>query len=436
MESDVPDARKISRQELYDKIWRTPAIKVASEFGISDVGLAKICNRHDIPKPPPGYWAKLAHGQDPPRPSLPQLDDESLNEIHFFRHSFDAGESQPKSDVPMGPRIVVPETLVDPHPLITVTRNALRSGERRANPEVHLNISVSRSEISRALLIFDTLIKEWERIGGTVSVGHKDLNGNFTTALELHGDKVPLELLEIFERDPTDKERSRWNRTYLATGRLAFQLDCYADAHRKKWADGKRQRVEEMLDQFIQGVIDVLDFIRQERLDNECIGRQKAKVEDVRDAAKKRVELEEQRRTELSRDARNWESATHLRSYLAALRAEIAGGKLRATDPEGFAKWLDWADWYVAYLDPLTPTPKRPEFDPPPTNLPIDQLDLTRLTRMLLPKIGIKDTTELHSVERHQIKNFTHRDYQVWNEICCVLEGLGYDVSGRNRGYY
>ncbi|HLG87163.1 MAG TPA: hypothetical protein VKZ79_08190 [Alphaproteobacteria bacterium] len=38
----------------------TPIDRVAKEFGITGRGLAKICERLDIPTPPRGYWAKLA----------------------------------------------------------------------------------------------------------------------------------------------------------------------------------------------------------------------------------------------------------------------------------------------------------------------------------------------------------------------------------------
>ncbi|MBO1905820.1 hypothetical protein KHP60_12145 [Microvirga sp. 3-52] len=36
---------------LYDLVWRRPMTKVAAEFQISDVGLAKICDNHRMTKP-------------------------------------------------------------------------------------------------------------------------------------------------------------------------------------------------------------------------------------------------------------------------------------------------------------------------------------------------------------------------------------------------
>ena len=54
---------KISRRELYKKVWSTPMLKLAKEFGISDVGLAKLCKRNNIPRPGLGYWSKVQFGK-------------------------------------------------------------------------------------------------------------------------------------------------------------------------------------------------------------------------------------------------------------------------------------------------------------------------------------------------------------------------------------
>jgi hypothetical protein len=46
---------RLTRQELYEKMWSRPAIFLAEEFGISGRGLGKICGRFEIPVPPHGY---------------------------------------------------------------------------------------------------------------------------------------------------------------------------------------------------------------------------------------------------------------------------------------------------------------------------------------------------------------------------------------------
>lgn len=62
---------RLTRAELYEKVWATPMRTLAKEFGMSDVALAKACRKHDIPVPPVGYWRRKETGYNVSRPSLP-----------------------------------------------------------------------------------------------------------------------------------------------------------------------------------------------------------------------------------------------------------------------------------------------------------------------------------------------------------------------------
>ena len=46
------NGRRVTRDELYALVWQKPTSRVAEEFGISGNGLAKICDRLDVPYPP------------------------------------------------------------------------------------------------------------------------------------------------------------------------------------------------------------------------------------------------------------------------------------------------------------------------------------------------------------------------------------------------
>ena len=46
--------------------------KVAEEFGVSGSYLTRVCEALYVPRPMPGYWAKLAVGKAPPRTPLPE----------------------------------------------------------------------------------------------------------------------------------------------------------------------------------------------------------------------------------------------------------------------------------------------------------------------------------------------------------------------------
>ena len=69
----VRHSSRYDRQRLYDEIWKEPAETVAKRYGVTGVALAKACRLMDIPKPPRGYWAKVAAGAKlPKRPPLPK----------------------------------------------------------------------------------------------------------------------------------------------------------------------------------------------------------------------------------------------------------------------------------------------------------------------------------------------------------------------------
>ena len=76
-----PDRVILHREALYQEIWETPNRQLAKKYGISDVGLAKICKRMQIPIPHRGYWAKVAHGHEPRKQSLPALDGNGLAQV-------------------------------------------------------------------------------------------------------------------------------------------------------------------------------------------------------------------------------------------------------------------------------------------------------------------------------------------------------------------
>ena len=59
------------RDSLYEEVWATPMAKLAKKYGISDVGLAKVCRKLAIPLPRRGYWAKKEAGQAVEKLPLP-----------------------------------------------------------------------------------------------------------------------------------------------------------------------------------------------------------------------------------------------------------------------------------------------------------------------------------------------------------------------------
>ena len=68
--------KELTREELFLLVWERPTRDIARELGISDVALGKRCKKLQVPKPPPGYWAKVKAGKRPRKPILKEFSEQ------------------------------------------------------------------------------------------------------------------------------------------------------------------------------------------------------------------------------------------------------------------------------------------------------------------------------------------------------------------------
>lgn len=54
---------RLTRDELYERVWSEPMATLAPQLGLSDVGLKNTCTKLRVPTPYRGYWAKKSAGQ-------------------------------------------------------------------------------------------------------------------------------------------------------------------------------------------------------------------------------------------------------------------------------------------------------------------------------------------------------------------------------------
>lgn len=87
------DARKpLSREALYARVWERPLAETAAALGLSRTGLAKMCERLDVPCPPRGYWSRRRKGLAEPAPPLPAAPGEGLAGGRAARRRLDSDE--------------------------------------------------------------------------------------------------------------------------------------------------------------------------------------------------------------------------------------------------------------------------------------------------------------------------------------------------------
>ena len=284
----VDNLVKLTRQELYDKIWATPISKVAKEYGLSDVGLAKICKRHQIPRPPVGYWAQIQYGGTPRKLPLPPPSDISLETIQTTIPDKPDLTGDPhfkaKSDrdraVAEGPgfEILVSETLTNPHPLVRDAASAFRdattaeSGIILPKTRRALGIQVTPRLLDRALRIWNALIPAFQSLGYVTTVGKDDPNNTIVTVLE---EPIPLHIAEEIKctvRDATPEEQAKMRRQhryeskiteYHPTGKLYIKAEASSGMGlRQRWSDSARTAVDYRLAGVVQDLIDLAVHLR------------------------------------------------------------------------------------------------------------------------------------------------------------------------------
>jgi len=158
----------IPAQELFEKVWSTPVLTLAREIGVSDVAFGKACRKAGIAVPRRGHWAKPATKR-PKRPAPP-----TSHELVSFR-VLDRSLRPPKpasltDDIPAQPKVPIPESLVDPHPLVERWRKTAEKAETIEGRLVLqqsnvLNTRISSALIDRAAILLNSLIKYTEANG-------------------------------------------------------------------------------------------------------------------------------------------------------------------------------------------------------------------------------------------------------------------------------
>jgi hypothetical protein len=353
---------RLTRAELYEKVWATPVRTLAKEFGMSDVGLAKICRKHDIPVPPLGYWRKTETGHKAVPPPLPPAKNGPETLDIYVRERL-APELARLAAEP-APEIAIRMELS--HALVVRTEKLLAQGKETEKKLIAPkngalpHLLVSREQIPRALRIINALFLALEERGQSVSWSKEE---EAILTLVVDGETVRFCVLEITESlrhvlTPEEQKRPwtapKWD--YKLTGKLQFRVDNlpYSGGVRGTWSDGKYQRLEKCIGDFIVALRVAAAAIKKNRQETEERER-RWEEERKQQEEQRRKAAEHKRKAEFVTELiRNWEEAQNVRTFVKAL-AECAG-KLELSEEEKseIQQVVDWTTGYAEFLDPLS----------------------------------------------------------------------------------
>jgi hypothetical protein len=345
-----------SRQELYDLVWSTPASKLAPDFGMSDVAIAKRCKKLNVPRPSLGYWTKVAAGQTLPKAALPPTNEETFAKA--------ARNPMPKS-------LSLPTRTDALHPtaseLFSAINNAKLDHYKRA--EVHREpnfpeVTVSKSLADRVAKSFHVILGSLEPIGINWRKSQSSYNsGHFRKG----NDRLQLSIAEDVIRPDGSRASvfgSEWpHQTGKPSGLVSLALkeagSYYSSKEIQTWSESKQLPLQELLSQLV-GTVRKYFLDAQERRAKEKIEYEKQRIESERHwreyQEKEAIRLQQEkerkhaeavaaakkaRRTNLIKAAEDWRFCGSLLEFVEECERHWKSQSQPLT-PEQL-EWLAWA---------------------------------------------------------------------------------------------
>jgi hypothetical protein len=367
--------RKFTRHELDDLVWSKPMTTLAKEFNLSDNGLRKICIKNDIPLPNLGYWAKAKYGKIVTRISLPRHrnDNDKLIEINVIDGNIKTSKNKnyflSQISNNKGLSLTVAKKLSNPNKLIIEAQSHLKIDKKSWNNPASeitftqkgfLDLVVAPKNLSRALCIYDCLIKNLDILNYKIKLDNK---GTYISSMDNH--EIGFSFREKYRIVESTDNHGWKNRDLIPSGILSIKLDAFGTSEFK---DYEKKSLEEQLPKILAKIEFKIKEIRdlrelQEERENEKARRLEIAQEELRERLEEKAriekiaqEIQRKKDDELNEflifynAAERWRKYVMLKEYYDIVCSEYEKGN-KIKDNE----WLTWAkkklDWYNPLLD-------------------------------------------------------------------------------------
>lgn len=275
--------------------------KVAAEYGVTGTALKKTCDRHHIPTPERGYWAKLEHGKPVKKESLPSLPDPDLTLVRVAGSSEQnlsprvrkakekARDNLDKHAAAYPTPVGTPEpapSIVEP-PFLAATRRAIskarpdEQGFASVRSQNVIPLKIAPASIERGIHILSKLFALAETQGHLPKATEDGLvlvveNEAIPFGLEEHSEKTlhqptPAELKRRDEKMRWGYNNDLWPKyDQSPSGKLAIVIhaNLYSGL-RRTYSDGKTQTLERILPDILAGFVGHAALISERRREDD-----------------------------------------------------------------------------------------------------------------------------------------------------------------------
>jgi len=372
-----------NREKLYEEVWEKPVVKVAEQYGVSDVAIHKVCKALNIPTPPLGYWAKVRAGANIKQTPLPKaqgmieiigaktfegvkekITDPAKQLLKFL------SDTEREKVLRVAEEIKMPVENSQLHKKIVAYRAVVRGWNQKDRKEEgaqrkkdyyydppFLAGLISNESLPRVYRILDVLFCQIESLGGSV---------NDDLSLRVRNEPVHIEIVEsqdkvehvitkqeaqalIKYRD--EKRHSSWasepqirKYDYVFNGRLRISI-----RQGKYFRDTDKINVESRLGEMLIELYEESEVVRIAREAQEEAEQKRQEEARRKEERRKKYNEEVEQTIALENAALDFETACRIRAYVKAVVTSFSQDRM---DDETTA-WIDWAMKKADWFDPI-----------------------------------------------------------------------------------
>lgn len=376
---------EITRRELFEKVWSETFTALAPQFNVSGSYLSRACRKSNIPKPGPGYWAKIKAGKKVHKMDLPPRFPGS-SDVIVFGNGWDVSPVDDNDDLPIPPPPKYEESLEDLRDrvikIVGKVKNTQiklnshhiiqkildKDNERRRNSKENgytWDLPKFDSLLEkRRLRILNALFTAARRIGCQSNITTGRFDEDLEPSIYIGSQYVSFKL-------EYNKPSTRGKNTTTNKPKLTLSISGESrKPSRISWTDTDDEKIEShlteiMIEILLTGEIKYREHIqwgydwsitrREERIE----AKRLQKLEEERLARELKEKLDQARIDKLLFEASSLQKAEVIRAYVKSIRFNSVSIEASMDDIESWAEWaLEQAD----RIDPirscsfLTPT--------------------------------------------------------------------------------
>lgn len=341
--------KQVSRKELYNLIWKKPIMTIAAEYGFSDRGLGKLCEKYKIPVPPRGYWQKVKSGQKiaiPKLKSFSNIDDKAIilqpktqdeiSKIPDYIKELISYEKLPEN------KITVDYNTRKFHPIIE------KWNKRDKFEKIKIDYKSRRILNSFVLSLEDR---------GYIAEENKERRNSVKIGTET--DKVGVwvsRYTRTYKRTVSPKDGYKWkwrnsddDYVFVSedTNFYAIYVEGRYSYDNKRFVETDEIKIDALLSKCLIYIIKRLHSDKKRRLEREEYHRIQELQWQEEERRRELIKLEKEKVEKLMEDASKWKKAENIREYIEAVvkRSKDNNGELQ--------QWAKWALDVANQLDPI-----------------------------------------------------------------------------------